>query len=155
MWCSKKSVKLSLIVCYVLVAVLMIFVFFGTNIFELYMTAYRGFEPDGEKLDFLLKVFVGCFYPCSVFAAGILYYLIKILRSIKVGDIFTQNNVKYLKLVSWFCFAIGIITFIGTFLYMPFCFIAAAGGFVGMLLRVCKNVMQSALEIKEENELTI
>ena len=38
---------------------------------------------------------------------------------------------------------------------MPFMFVALAGGFVGMLLRVLKNVMQSAVELREENDLTI
>ena len=38
---------------------------------------------------------------------------------------------------------------------MPFMFVAAAGGFTGMLLRVLKNVMQSAVELREENDLTI
>lgn len=155
MWNIKKSVQLSLIVCYALVVVLAILIVFGTNIFEFYMTAYRGLEPDGEKLNYLKYVFVACFYPSAIFSAGILYYLIRMLCNIKVGNVFTENNVKCLKLVSWFCFAIGIITFIGAFFYIPFGFVAAAGGFVGMLLRVCKNVMQSAVELREENELTI
>ena len=43
----------------------------------------------------------------------------------------------------------------GGVFYLPFCFIAVAAGFVGLMLRIVKNVMQSAVEIREENELTI
>jgi hypothetical protein len=38
---------------------------------------------------------------------------------------------------------------------MPFGFVALAGGVVGMMLRVLKNVMQSAALMREENDLTI
>ena len=36
-----------------------------------------------------------------------------------------------------------------------FFFVAVAAAFVGLMLRVVKNVMESAVAIKEENELTI
>jgi hypothetical protein len=39
--------------------------------------------------------------------------------------------------------------------YIPFLFVAIAAAFVGLMLRVVKNVMQNAVEISEENELTI
>ena len=57
-----------------------------------------------------------------------------------------------LRIISWCCFIIGSITFVGCFFYMPFMFIAAAGGLLGLLLRVLKNLMQSAVEIADENE---
>ena len=38
---------------------------------------------------------------------------------------------------------------------IPFLMVAVAAGFVGLMLRVVKNVMQAAVEIREENELTI
>ena len=38
---------------------------------------------------------------------------------------------------------------------MPFWFVSAAAGFVGMLLRVLKNVLHTAVEISQENALTI
>ncbi len=152
---SKTSVKISIGVCAALSVILFIFVIFGVYIFELYMTAYRGFSATGEAIVMLKKTFCFCFYPCAVFAAAILYSLLKLLFNIKNEKIFITQNVKYLRTVSWCCFAIAIITFIGGFFYMPFMFVFAAGGFTGMLLRVLKNVMQSAVELREENDLTI
>ncbi len=155
MWNSKKSVKLSIIVCFILAAVLVLLAIFGPMVFKLYMTAYRGFKPDGEALHSLSQTFALCFYPSAVFAAAILYALLKLLFNIKGGQVFINQNATLLRVVSWCCFAISIITFIGAFFYMPFGFVALAGGFVGMMLRVLKNVMQSAVEIREENDLTI
>ncbi len=151
----KKSVTVSLIACYVLAAALLILCIFGPQIFELYMTIYRGFKPNGEAMLSLKKVFISCFYPCAVFAGFILFSLIKLLKNIKAELIFIEKNVKYLKTVFICCFAIAIITFVGAFFYMPFGFISLAAVFVGILLRVLKNIMQCAVELRQENDLTI
>ncbi len=152
---SKTSVKISIGVCIALCIILLIFAVFGSNIFELYMTAYRGFSATGQALKMLKKVFALCFYPCAVFAAIILYSLLKLLFNIKKEEIFISENIKHLRAVSWCCFIIAFITFAGGFFYMPFIFVAAAGGFTGMLLSVLKNIMHSAVELREENDLTI
>ncbi len=155
MWNSKKSVNLSIVVCFVLSAILVLLAIFGPMVFKLYMTAYRGFLPDGEAMQNLSRTFAFCFYPCAVFAGIILYSLLKLLFNIKRDDVFISQNVTMLRIVSWCCVAIAVITFVGAFFYMPFGFVALAGGFVGMMLRVLKNVMQSAVALREENDLTI
>ena len=155
MWNSKKSVNLSIVVCFILSALLLLLAIFGPMAFKLYMTAYRGFIPDGKAMHNLSLTFAWCFYPSSVFAGVILYSLLKLLFNIKGGRVFINQNATLLRVVSWCCFAIAIITFVGAFFYMPFGFVAFAGGFVGMMLRVLKNVMQSAVEMREENDLTI
>lgn len=152
---SKKSVVISICVCFIVSAVLLILVVAGPMLFEIYLTTYRGFLPDGEALATLKTVFGFCFYPSSVFAAIILYSLLKLLYNIKDEKIFITKNVRYLKTVSWSCFAIAVITLAGGFFYMPMLMVAAAGGFTGVLLRALKNVMQSAVELREENDLTI
>ncbi len=155
MWNYKKSVGLSLFVCWFLSALLIVLLVAGPWVFELYMTGYRGFQANSEALERIKTTFGVCFYSSAVFAGVILYSLIKLLNNIKSEHIFIEQNGKLLRTVSWCCFVIGIITFIGGFFYMPFMFVALAGGFVGMMLRVLKNVMQCAVEIREENDLTI
>lgn len=155
MWNSKKSVNLSIAVCIILSVILVLLLFFGPTVFEIYMTKYRGFLPDGDALNMLKTVFFCAFYPSAVFAAAILYSLIGLLLSIKKEEVFISQNVRRLKLVSWCCFIIGAITLVAGMFYMPFLFVALAGFFVGILLRVLKNVMQGAVELREENDLTI
>ena len=155
MWNPKKSVKLSIFVCAFLCVLLLVLILFGPQLFEFYMTAYRGFSKNGEAIKNLKTVFCGAFYPSAAFASVILYSLIKLLINIKNENIFIPKNAGYLKRVSWCCFVIAAITFVGGLFYMPFLFVSAAGGFVGMLLRVLKNIMQTATEIREENDLTI
>jgi len=80
---------------------------------------------------------------------------LKLLFNIKKDKIFISENVKYLRVISWCCFAVALITFVAGIFYIPFLLVAAAAAFVGLMLRIVKNVMQNAVEINEENELTI
>ena len=155
MWTNKQSVNLSIYVCVFLLILLLFLMLFASDVFEIYLTAYRGFNVVGEALKNIKSTFCYCFYPSSVFAGIILVSLLKLLFNIKNDKIFITQNVKLLKAVYLSCFIIGVITFVGAFYYMPFIFVSAAGGFTGMLLRVLKNVMSSAVEINDENELTI
>ena len=152
---NKKSTDISITVCFILAGILAVLIIAGPVFFEFYMSAYRGFKPGGEAMEMLKTVFSAAFYPSAVFAAVILYSLIKLLFNIRAQKIFIDENVKYLRVVSICCFVISAITLVAAFFYMPFGFVALAGGFVGLLLRVLKNVMQSAVELRQENDLTI
>ena len=155
MWNNKKSVILSIVICFVLAFVLLGLVFAGPMLFRWYMVSYRGFLPDGEPMQRLSLTFAWCFYPSAVFSGIILYSLLKLLFNIRGAKVFINQNVTILRVLSWCCFAIAVITFVGAISYMPFGFVALAGGFVGLMLRVLKNVMKSAVEMREENDLTI
>lgn len=152
---TRFSINLSLTVLWVVAAALAILLIFGPKLFEMYMISYRGFDINGVAYPMLKKVFGICFYSSSVFASIIIYSLFKLLFNIKKEEVFIKINATYLRVVSWCCFAIGLITFVGGIFYMPLSFVAAAGLFTGVLLRVLKNVMYSAVELKQDNDLTI
>lgn len=152
---NKNSITISICVCYFLSVVLVGIALTGPWLFKLYLTSYRGFVPDGAALEHIMLTTCICFYSCAAFAAAILISLLKMLYNIKKEQVFIMQNVNCLKIVSWSCFTIAAITFVGGFFYMPIAAIAAAAIFVGILLRVLKNVMQSAVELREENDLTI
>jgi len=155
MWNRKRSATLSLIVCFIFVAILTAGLFLGPLVVKIWFSVYRGWSPDGSAMSNMLTLFCACFYPCAVFAYITLYSLLKLLFNIKKDEIFINQNVKYLRRISWCCFAVAVITLIGGVFYIPFSCIAIAAAFVGIMLRVVKNVMQNAVEIKAENELTI
>ena len=153
MWNRKKSVQLSIAVCFIVAVLLTAGVFMGPWAFRMFV--YRGLAKDGEAIRNVVTIFSTCFYPCAAIAYVTLYNLLKLLYNIKGEKIFITDNVKYLRVISWCCFAVGFITLIGGILYLPFLFVAVAASFVGLMLRIVKNVMQAAVEISEENELTI
>lgn len=155
MWNRKHSVVLSIVVCFAFVAVLTAALFVGPWFIKFWFTVYRGWSVDGEAMQNMSLLFSCCFYPCALFAYITLYSLLKLLFNIKKEEIFVERNVKYLRRISWCCFAVAFITFIGGIFYVPFLLVSAPAAFVGLMLRVVKNVMQNAVEISQENELTI
>lgn len=155
MWNRKRSVTLSIVVSFVFVAILTAAIFCGPWFVKTWFTVYRGWSENGEAMNNMLKLFCLCFYPCAVFAYITLYSLIKLLFNIKKDEIFINANVKYLRRISWCCFAVAAITLVGGIFYIPFLCVAVAAAFVGLMLRIVKNVMQNAVAISEENELTI
>ncbi len=155
MWNRKRSATLSIIVCFVFVAVLTVALFIGPFAVKWWFILYRGWSEHKPALAEMMVIFKWCFYPSAVFAYVALYSLIKLLFNIKKERIFISKNVTYLRIISWCCFAVAIVTLVGGILYIPYLVITVAAAFVGLMLRVVKNVMQNAVEINQENELTI
>lgn len=155
MWNRKRSVSLSLGVCYLVCALLTVGLFLGPWAIKTWFCFYRGWSENSEAMARMLTLFKICFYPCAALGFVTLYSLIRLLRNIKNDVIFIRANVKYLRRISWCCVAVSLITLVAGVLYIPYLFICIAAGFIGLMLRVVKNVMENAVELKEENELTI
>ena len=94
-------------------------------------------------------------YLCCVPAMAALLCLDRLLRNIRREEVFTEGNVKLLRALSWLCFATAAIFAIAGRFYLLFIAAAVAGAFIGLILRVVKNVIQQAVLIKAENDYTI
>ncbi len=154
MWNRKNSVILSIVICFIVAAVITVGLFLGPWAVETWFTTYRGWNGSFQIYD-VVTLFKLAFYPSAVFAYMTLYSLIRLLFNIKDEQIFIDTNVKYLRRISWGCIAVSFITLISGFFYIPYFFIAVAAGFVGLMLRIVKNAFQSAVALREENDLTI
>ena len=94
-------------------------------------------------------------YCSAIPAALVLFCLHRLLKNIAQEDVFCEENVQYLRVMSWCCIAAGAVYFLaGFFDWYLFVFCVAAA-FVGLMLRVVKNVFAQALVIKAENDYTI
>ena len=60
-----------------------------------------------------------------------------------------------LRRCSWCCMVVAAICLVFTAALFYFLLVAAAAAFMGLILRVIKNVFQQAMELKEENDYTI
>lgn len=151
---KRTSAIISLVICVLcsLLLVLMLFTF-PSFMKYLYLEYHNGIGNDAYVQ--ISDVVVPAFYVCSPFAAFSLYMLIRLLLNIIKEDIFIMKNAIYFRLISWCCYAVTIITAVAGFRYIPLFVIAVAMAIVGTLLRVVKNIMQSAVVIREENDLTI
>lgn len=152
MWNSKKSVNLSLFVCgFTILCILIISCFINS-----WAVGYFNYGSYSDHTQYLKYIgFIFSYYPSAILGVLAVVSLIKMLLRIKNDNPFCRENVKNLKFISWCCFIVALITFAGSFLYLPLIVVAVAAGFFGLILRVVKNVIQSAVELREENDLTI
>ena len=99
---------------------------------------------------------------CLVLAYGILgvttlAVIMMFLLLIRVyrGNVFTARSVVYIRGVSWcwflLCLFFGVL---GNYFQLSI-IVALAAVFLGLSLRVVKNVIEEATEIKMENDLTV
>ena len=151
MWNFKKSIILSIAVCFIIGIML---TFAAVAMPEMISWYFKTVHAMNAPL-VLYKVVITCFYICLPFAYLALFCLLKVLFAIKREEIFVNSNITMLRILSWCCFAVALITLIGGRTYYPLLLIAAAAGFIGLILRVIKNIMCSAKLLREENDLTI
>lgn len=109
----------------------------------------------GDKSPSLYPILLGALYPCVLLGLALLFWLDRLLRNIHRGEVFTSENTACMRRISWCCFAVALLCLGFTVPYQPFIFVAVAAGFVGLILRVMKNVFAQAVAIKEENDFTI
>lgn len=153
MWKSKHSVILSLVVCFIVAAVLIVSLFAAPYILNTVFSNWRGLSPLAFQK--VMKTIFICYYPSAILGLVALAALIKMLFNIKKEQIFIKPNIDCLRIISWCCFIVCAICLLGLKVYFSLIFVCAAAGFMGLILRVVKNVMQSAIELKDENDLTI
>lgn len=147
-WNAEKSVTLSVIVTVIISVIFVCLIFTASPVF-------RWFSEITERSVSSYKTLVAVFYLCCLPAAAALTLLMKLLLNIRSGHIFIHGNVALLRYLSWCCFLVVPITAVGGFYYISLFVITAAAAFIGLILRVLKNIMAAATEIKGENDLTV
>ena len=113
---------------------------------------YAGYRPltDSARYAILLA-----FYPCAIAAAVALFHMDRLLDAILQNLIFTHKNVSHIRVIRWCSAAISLICLPATFFYMPLGFMVVIMAFLALVITVLVRVMTAAVEIREENDLTI
>lgn len=86
---------------------------------------------------------------------GINVLLLFLLFRVRGGQVFTPVSVALLRYVSWGCFLLCAVFCALAFFFSLSLIVAFAAAFIGFCLRVVKNVLEEATEIKSENDLTV
>lgn len=86
--------------------------------------------------------------------AAIMLFLL--LMRVYRGNVFTEKSVALIRYISWCCFAIAAVLLgMSYFLIIIGFVLAFVAILLGLCLRVVKNVIEEATEIKAENDLTV
>lgn len=81
--------------------------------------------------------------------------LFRLLRLVEKGNVFTVRSVALIRGVSWCCFFLGFVFCAFSLLFTVFLVLSFVAFFLGMCLRVVKNAIEEATNIKNENDLTV
>lgn len=81
--------------------------------------------------------------------------LYKLLHNIQQGIVFSVQNTASLRLVSWACFFAAVFLLIAAIRWPILLIVSGVIGFLGLFVRVIKNVLAEAIILKEENAFTI
>ena len=83
------------------------------------------------------------------------FALVAILRRVRSELVFTQKTVSLIRYLSWGCMFIAVACLAVVYYFHMAYILTLAAGFLGLCLRVVKNVLETATEIKNENDLTV
>ena len=95
------------------------------------------------------------FYCCAAVVFMALWNIDTLLRTIRSGEVFTSENVRRIRRIQWCCGAVDLICTPAAFVYYPLVFMAVVMFFLCLVVSVVCRVMDAAVAIREENDLTI
>ena len=149
MWMNSRSIMLSKI-CTILFMVLLLACLVSAPWLVCRLISMSLPAQNAGLQLFLITIYVG-----GVPAAVLLAFLYALLHKIGSGCVFINENIAYLRYISWCCFVGAIICFASAFYYIPWAALGIAAAFMGLILRVVKNVIAEAVTLQDESDLTI
>ena len=149
MWNDSKSLRLSKICTIIFMILLVACLVFAPWLVNRLLSISTPARDAGQTL-FLVTLYIG-----SVPAALLLAFLYALLHKISSGQVFISENVSYLRYISWCLFIGALLCIASTFYYIPWFSLGIAAAFIGLVIRVVKNVFAKAVELQDESDLTI
>ena len=150
---SKKSVLLSIIASCFLFAGCIVCAVILPSWVNVLINARGEFASSISRTEHALIVALAYNILAIVVLANCL--LISLLLRVRRALVFTHKSVGRIRGISWCCFLLSAVFFVLGFYFMLSFVMAFFAIFLGMCIRVVKNVIEQAVEIKCENDLTV
>ncbi len=144
MWNGKRSIRLSKLCILLFMGLLIITVACAPWLTSWYFNIPRRLFQNTRDF-FLVTIYIG-----AIPAAYLLFHLWGLLRRIQAGQVFIVENVENLRRISWSCFVGAGIALVSALYYIPWLFLALAAAFMGLIVRVVKNVVAQAVLLQDE-----
>ena len=149
MWNDKKSLALSKTCVVLFMALLGMCAVLAPRFVSTLMRLSIQASLVGTAL-FLSTIYAGC-----VPAAALLILLYLLLQRIGAGQVFVKENTVYLRYIAWCCFVGAAITLVSSLYYLPWLAIGVSAAFMGLIVRVVKNVIAKAVALQDDADYTI
>lgn len=147
-WTDKKSIKLSMICLYIFAGIVVLTMLFISRVVASIVPVYI-LSPENQYYFYLTLEL------CMGVGLVILFFLRRLIKNIDNDETFDEENISILRIISWLCFLEAAILLVSTIYYYPWLFVAGLASFIGLIIRVIKNVFCQAFLIKTENDFTI
>lgn len=138
----------------------------GTILSFVGIISYALVEGNGRKIDTILRIVMGLIFSGGYFV--IVFTLKKILESIRKKDPFNRDNIVYFKRIGYYIFIVGVMDAIMNYpnpnhsglqiistsygSLKPIFFLYLV---LSILSFILSDVFRMAMEIKDENDLTV
>ena len=151
-WSEMKSLKLSRLLVYLLMVMLILLLFIAY-----FVAVWYDELSDGTGIIKSSVVVPGTvmIYICDFFGLTAVFYLNRLLANISKDKVFIEQNTKCLRIISWCCVFAGIAMLVFSLWRYYFGICAFFAMFMGLVMRVLKNVFEKAVELKSESDFTI
>ena len=143
------SAKVTLWASRFVAALIGFFLLFFPGMVESY---HRNFRPLAQSERYAL---LGAFYLSAGAVELAMYHMDRLLRNILRAELFTSENVNHIRYVCWCCFWVSIVCLFAFFGFPSMIFISTIMAFLALVVTVVGQVMKAAVELREENDLTI
>ena len=95
------------------------------------------------------------FYICAVFTGVALWKMEQLLRNIIANQVFIRKNVRHIRCIQWCCGLVSLVCIPAAVFYLPLIFMVVIMAFLFLVVGVVTKIMDAAVAIREENDLTI
>ena len=95
------------------------------------------------------------FYICAVIVAFALWQMDRLLSNLLKKQVFLSENVCRVRRVQWCCGGVSLVCLPAACIYYPLSFMVVVMGFLCLVISVVCRVLDEAVTLREENDLTI
>lgn len=96
-----------------------------------------------------------CLYLCNIPGFWLLCCMDRLLLNLRRGEVFEDKNVALLGRISICCFAACLVCLAGCWRIYTLAAVALAAGFMGLIVRIVRDVFAQAVPMRSELDLTV
>ena len=79
----------------------------------------------------------------------------RLLDNLSNNNVFVKKNISYMNIMSGCCLAIAIVCLSIAFVWTGTVYVAVVGIFMSLVVKCVASVMEKAIEMKSELDLTV
>lgn len=95
------------------------------------------------------------FYLCVPVVLFALWSMDRLVGNILKKQVFILENVRYIRRIRWCCAGVSGLCIVPAWFYPPLALMVIIMAFLALVVSLVKNIMAAAVELREENDLTI